>query len=132
MSKLLQPKLNFMTTKELLETYYNAFAQKQGWETVISDDFKFVGGDMTKTDPIIGKQAYVDVIKRFSRLFQSMRVKEMIIDGDKACVIGNYDYAFPNGKNINGDVAEIWKIKNDKLAELTIFFDTLTFQVNSK
>ena len=121
-----------MTTKDLLEIYYKGFAQKQGWETVIADDFKFVGGDMTKADPIIGKQAYVDIIKRFSRLFQNMRVKEMIIDGDKACVIGNYDYAFPNGKNINGDVAEIWKIKDNKLAELTIFFDTLTFQDNSK
>lgn len=121
-----------MTTKELLNTYYRGFAEKQGWETVISDDFKFVGGDMTKTDPAIGKQAYIDIIKRFSRLFQNMRVKEMIIDGDKACVIGNYDYVFPNGKSINGDVAEIWKIKDGKLAELIIFFDTLTFQVNSK
>ena len=121
-----------MTTKELLDTYYKGFAQKQGWETVISDDFKFVGGDMTKADPIIGKQAYVDIIKRFSRLFQNMRVKTMIIDDDKACVIGNYDYVFPNGKSINGDVAEIWKIKDAKLSELTIFFDTSTFQENSK
>ena len=121
-----------MTTKDLLEIYYKGFAQKQGWETVISDDFKFVGGDMIKTDPIVGKQAYIDIIKRFSRLFQNMRVKEMIIDDDKACVIGNYDYVFPNGKSINGDVAEIWKIKDAKLSELTIFFDTLTFQENSK
>jgi ketosteroid isomerase-like protein len=120
-----------MTTKEILETYYKGFAQKQGWEAVISDDFKFVGGDMTKTEPIVGKQAYIDVIKRFSQLFQNMRVKEMIIEGDRACVIGNYDYVFPNGNSINGDVAEIWKVKNGKLAALTIFFDTLTFQVNS-
>ncbi len=119
-------------TKELLETYYRDFAQKQGWETVISDDFKFVGGDMTKTDPIAGKQAYIDIIKRFSRLFQNMRVKEMIIDGDNACVIENYDYVFPNGKSINGDVATIWKIKDGKLDALTIFFDTLTFQANTK
>ncbi len=121
-----------MTTRELPETYCKGFAQRQGWETVLSDDFKFVGGDMTKTVPIIGKQAYIDIIKRFSRVFQNMRVKTMIIDDDKACVIGNYDYVFPNGKSINGDVAEIWKIKDDKLAELTIFFDTLTFQVNSQ
>ena len=121
-----------MTTKELLETYYKGFAQKQGWETVISDDFKFVGGDMTKTEPIAGKQAYIDVIKRFSQLFQNMRVKEMITEGDRACVIGNYDYVFPNGKSINGNVAEIWKVKDGKLAALTIFFDTLTFQANSK
>jgi ketosteroid isomerase-like protein len=121
-----------MTTKELLETYYKGFAQKHGWETVISDDFKFVGGDMTKTEPIVGKEAYIQVIKRFSQLFQSMKVKEMIIQSDNACVIGNYDYLFPNGKKINGNVAEVWTIKNEKLQSLAIYFDTLTFANNSK
>lgn len=87
---------------------------------------------MTKTTPIAGKQAYIEIIKRFSRIFENMRVKEMIIDGDQACVIENYDYVFSNGKSINGDVATIWKVKDGKLDALTIFFDTLTFQVNSK
>ena len=122
-----------MATKELLETYYKSFAQKQqGWEAVLSDDFKFVGGDMMKTTPIVGKAAYIEVIKRFSQVFKTMRVKEMVVEDDTACVIGNYDYVFPNGKSINGDVAEIWKIKDDKLDTLTIFFDTLTFQANTK
>ena len=122
-----------MTTKELLETYYKSFAQKQkGWETVLSDNFKFVGGDMTKTIPIVGKGGYIEVIKRFSQAFKSMRVKEMVVEGDTACVIGNYDFVFPNGKSVNGDVAEIWKIKDDKLDALTIFFYTLTFQANAK
>jgi ketosteroid isomerase-like protein len=121
-----------MTTKELLETYYKGFAQKKGWDSVLSDEFKFVGGDMTKTTPIVGKAAYIEIIKRFSQLFETMRVKEMIVEDDRACVIGNYDYVFPNGKAINGDVAEIWKVKNGKLDALTIFFDTLTFQVNTK
>src|SRR6185295_8495619 len=121
-----------MTTKELLEIYYKGFAQKKDWDSVISDDFKFVGGDMTRTAPTVGKAAYIEVIKRFSQLFTAMRVKEMVVDGDSACVIGNYDYVFPNGKSINGDVAEIWKARNGKLDSLTIFFDTLTFSVNSK
>jgi ketosteroid isomerase-like protein len=121
-----------MTTKELLEIYYKGFAQKSGWESVISDDFKFTGGDMVNPNTTTGKDAYVEVIKRFSQLFTSMRVKEMIIDGDDACVIGNYDYLFPNGKSINGNVAEIWKVKNGKLSSLTIFFDTLAFSVNTK
>lgn len=121
-----------MTTKDLLEVYYKGFTQKQNWENVISDDFKFIGGDMTKTEPVIGKQAYIDIIKRFSRLFQAMRVKEMIIDGNTACVIENYDYVFPNGKAINGDVATVWKVKDNKLDALRIFFDTLTFQANAK
>lgn len=55
----------------------------------------------------------------------------MIVDGDNACVIGNYDYQFPNGEKINGDVAEIWTAKDGKLTSLTIFFDTLTFDKNT-
>lgn len=114
----------------MLETYYQGFAQKEGWESVISDDFKFIGGDMTKSTPIVGKAAYIEVIKRFSRVFQTMRVKRMMIEGENACVIANYDYTFPNGVSINGDVAEIWKVKNGELDALTIFFDTLTFDRN--
>ncbi len=121
-----------MTTKELLETYYKGFAAKKYWESVISDDFRFTGGDMTNTTPVVGKQTYIEVIKRFSQLFTSMRVKEMIIGGDSACVIGNYDYVFPGGKEINGDVAELWKVKDGKLDSLTIFFDTLSFDLFTK
>ncbi|MFS8082551.1 MAG: nuclear transport factor 2 family protein [Ginsengibacter sp.] len=121
-----------MKTKELLETYYKGLAQKNGWDSVLSDNFRFVGGDMTKTTPIEGKQAYIEVIKRFSQLFKTMRVKEMIIQDDNACVIGNYDYVFTYGKSINGDVAEIWKVKDGKLSSLTIFFDTLTFKELTK
>lgn len=118
--------------KELLEIYYKGFAEKANWESVIADDFQYVGGDMTKTEPLIGKQAYIEVIKRFSQVFTAMRVKEMIIQGNTACVIGNYDLSFPNGQKLNGNVAELWTAKNGKLQSLTIYFDTLTFANNTK
>ncbi|MRG43673.1 nuclear transport factor 2 family protein [Chitinophaga sp. SYP-B3965] len=118
------------TTTQLLETYYKGFAQKEGWESVISDDFKYTGGNIATT-PTVGKAAYIEVIKRFSRVFQAMRVKQMIVEGNNACVIGNYDFKFPNGESVNGDVAEIWTAKNGKLDSLTIFFDTLTFDKNT-
>jgi ketosteroid isomerase-like protein len=120
------------STRQLLETYYLGFAEKANWESVIADDFQFVGGDMTKTAPSIGKQAYIEVIKRFSQVFTAMRVKEMIIQGDKACVIGNYDFNFPGGQTINGNVAELWTVENGKLQSLTIYFDTLTFANSTK
>ncbi len=118
--------------QELLETYYKGFAEKANWESVIADDFYYIGGDMTKTEPLIGKQAYIEVIKRFSQVFTAMRIKEMIIQGDKACVIGNYDLRFPNGHEQNGNVAELWMAKNGKLQSLTIYFDTLTFANNTR
>ena len=120
------------STQKLLEIYYRGFAEKANWDSVIADDFRYIGGDMTQTEPLIGKQAYIEVIKRFSQVFTAMRVKEMIIQGDNACVIGNYDLRFPNGKELNGNVAELWTAKNGKLQSLTIYFDTLTFANNSK
>ena len=121
-----------MTTKEILDFYYKGFAEKANWEDVIADDFEYIGGDMTKSNPIVGKAGYIEVIKRFSRVFETMTVKEMIIQDDKACVVGNYNFQFPNGQKINGNVSEHWTIKNGKLQSLRIYFDTLTFANNTK
>jgi hypothetical protein len=49
--------------KKIFEIYYKRFADKTNWESVIADDFQYVGGDMTKTEPLVGKQAYIEVIK---------------------------------------------------------------------
>lgn len=118
--------------QKLLDIYYKGFAEKGNWENVIADDFRYIGGDMTKPEPLIGKKAYIEVIKRFSQVFTGMRVKEMIVQGENACVIGNYDLRFPNGQELNGNVAELWTSKNGKLQSLTIYFDTLTFANNTK
>jgi ketosteroid isomerase-like protein len=123
---------NQALTKQLLENYYKGFAEKANWEDTIADDFQYVGGDMTNTQPVVGKQAYIEIIKRFSQRFQAMRVKQMIIEGDRASVIGNYDFQFPNGQRINGNVSENWTVKNGKLQSLTLYFDTLTFMTNLK
>ena len=123
---------NQALTRELLDNYYKGFAAKANWEDTIADDFQYVGGNMTNTQPVVGKKAYVEIIKRFSERFQSMRVKQMIIEGDKASVIGNYDFQFPNGQKINGNVSENWTVKNGKLQSLTLYFDTLTFMTNLK
>jgi ketosteroid isomerase-like protein len=120
------------TTRQLLETYYKGFAAKANWESVIADDFEYVGGDMNNVKPVVGKQAYIEIIKRFSQRFEAMRVKQMIVEGDKASVIGNYDFQFPNGFKINGNVSENWTVKNGRLQSLTLYIDTLTFMTNLK
>ncbi|SEW51562.1 nuclear transport factor 2 family protein [Chitinophaga arvensicola] len=119
-------------TRKLLDFYYKGFAEKANWESVIAEDFRYTGGDMNNTNPVIGKQAYIDIIKRFSQRFEAMRVQQMVVDGDNATVIGNYDFVFPNGVKINGNVAECWRVKDGKLSSLTLYFDTLTFMSNLK
>jgi ketosteroid isomerase-like protein len=117
-----------MTTQDLLDTYYAGFKRKSGWDSTLADDFQFVGGNnMTKPDPMVGKAAYQDLVGRFSRIYTAMRVKDLVVAGDRAFALTNYDYILPNGKSTSGDVVEVWKVKDGKLAALTIYFDTLTF-----
>lgn len=56
----------------------------------------------------------------------------MVVQGTAACVIANYDFRFPSGEAVNGNVAEHWTIENGKLQSLRIYFDTLTFANNAK
>ena len=117
-----------MTTKKLLDKYYEGLARKADWESGLADDMRFIGGDMTKTEPTIGKQNYVRIVQGLSRLFSTLRVLRTFVDGDQAMVVVEYDWTFPKGVNIPGTVAEYWKVKDGKLWELTIFFDTGTFE----
>ncbi|MBI1223455.1 MAG: nuclear transport factor 2 family protein [Bacteroidetes bacterium] len=114
-----------------MDIYYQGFAKKSGWESVISDDFIFIADNMEKADVNNGKETYLRIIQRFSKLYHNLRIKKMILDDTNAGVIVYYDYIFPNGKAISGDVAEFWTAKDGKLSSLHIYFDTLTFDRNT-
>ena len=106
--------------KELLEIYYKGFAQKQGFESVLADDFVFV---MNDKEPLIGKMAYLEMYKRFSPTYRTMCVSRSIIENENACVIASYDWILPSGETQSGNVVEIWKAENGLLKELKIYFN---------
>jgi len=110
--------------KELLNNYYANLADGDTWQSSISDQFLFKGTGVSGSS---GKAAYVEVIKRFRRLFENVRAKENIANDERACVIANYDLVSPKGNKLNFDIAEVWEIKNNKLDSLTIYYDTVTF-----
>ena len=82
---------------------------------------------MTKPAPQVGRANYIQVIQRLSRLFVGVRVLKAFVDGDAAFVLASYAWTFPHGVNIEGAVAELWKVQDGKLQELTILFDTQSF-----
>jgi ketosteroid isomerase-like protein len=52
----------------------------------------------------------------------------MIVENENACAIASYDFLSPQGNELNLDVAEIWDVKDGKLASLTIYFDIAEFR----
>lgn len=116
-----------MSTISLLRQYYSNMRSPAVWQDLLADDFRFIGGDMTKPEPVIGKQAYLGIVGRLSALFSSVELKQTFIDGDHAVVLAHYDWTFPKAGKVPGSVAEFWTISQGKLQELAIFFDTLNF-----
>ncbi len=64
---------------------------------------------------------------QFLRAVKTSQVKEMIVEGEKACVIRHYELMSPTGNSGSSDVAELLVAKDGKITSATIYFDTTAF-----
>ena len=57
-----------------------------------------------------------------------IKIKQLIVESETTCAIIGYEYINPKGERMAQDVAEVWEVKNDKLAMLTIHFDLTAYE----
>jgi ketosteroid isomerase-like protein len=110
-------------TKEILEKYYEGLSKKGDWHSMLAGDILLPG---TIAKQSRGKDLFVN--NNFFKMVKSLKLKEMIVENDAACAIVGYDLMSPKGNSFQSDVAEIWKVKDEKLESLAIYFDTAAFQ----
>jgi ketosteroid isomerase-like protein len=113
-----------MTTKETVQRYYDGVARKDGWQSVISQTMTFAQPGANRN----GKDAYVEVTARFLQNVKNSKLKELIIEGDKAYALVDYEVVSPKGNTRWFNVAEILSVKDEKIASSTILFDTAAFK----
>jgi ketosteroid isomerase-like protein len=110
------------TTRDAIHGYFDAL-YAGGWESLIADDILFVSPSGTTRT----KAAYVEATNRFKQVAESVDVRQLIVDGENACAVTRYTLRSPKGNTSVCDVAEIFSVKDGKLAGSTIFFDTAAF-----
>jgi hypothetical protein len=76
---------------------------------------------------VTGKAAYIESTRRFFSMVVSVEVRDLIIEGEKACVLSRYGLRPPKGDAFHCDVAEIFTVKNGMIESLAIYFDTSPF-----
>jgi|EndMetStandDraft_3_1072993.scaffolds.fasta_scaffold1005445_1 ketosteroid isomerase-like protein len=111
-----------MTIQSLLDTYYKGIHARSGWQDAITDDFSFTGANAGSASE--GKAAYGEVMRRFGRAYDTVALKDVTVDGSKVCAVVTYGAVSPSGKKASFDIAEMWTVRDGKLASLRIFFDT--------
>jgi ketosteroid isomerase-like protein len=114
---------NIMSTRDTIKSYYNSLKQKEGWESFLADEMTFINnGKQLK-----GKDAALEGFGRFFSMVQSLEVKELLIEDEKASAVIRYALQSPNGKTFSSDVAEFITLNNGKFVSFAIYFDTAPY-----
>src|SRR5262249_18750301 len=106
-----------MTTKETIESYFTALEAKTGWEAFFSDRMGFT----SHTSParrVEGRDPYLGATKRFYSMILSVDLRDLIIDGERACVLTRYELQPPVGEVFTSEVAEVIRVRNGKIEAL--------------
>ena len=114
-----------MPTREIIQRYFDELARKGNWEAFLSGDLAFT----SYTSPVkhvAGKAAYLESTKRFFSMIESLEVRDLIVEGTKACAFTRYRLQSPAG-SFQSDVAELMTVTGDKIRSLAIYFDTAPF-----
>ena len=114
-----------MTTKEIVQNYLNSISN--GFESLLTDDVRFT----SFTSPVrgvSGKPAFVAATKNFYGKVADFELRDLMIDGDRACALTRYQVRGPKGDTFSSDVAEIFTVKSGKIDSLAIYFDTTPYK----
>ena len=116
-----------MTTKDLVQSYYASLDQKDDrWKELYSDDAVFA--DASQTLVAKGKAAVIQAFVPFLKGVAGLKVSQVIVEGEKACFIISYTYVNSKKERLDQDVAEVWEVRNGKLAKQTIYFDLTAYR----
>ncbi len=116
-----------MSTKNLILSYYDSLNKKDDkWKELYAHDAYFA--DASHVLIANGKEEVVQSFITFLTGMESVQVKDMIAEDKNACAIVHYVYVNPKGKKMEQDVAEVWRVEDDKLAKLIIYFDLTAYR----
>lgn len=115
-----------MSTRDIVEQYFKELKQRGSWETFLADDLAFTSFT-SPVKEVKGKTAYLESTRRFFSMVQSVEVRDLIVEGAKACALTRYQLQAPTGARFQSDVAELFTITSGKIAAFAIYFDSAPF-----
>jgi len=115
-----------MTAKETVKRYFDALEHKNSWDTLLADDMRFTS-HASPNKQVSGRDAFLESTKRFYSMIRSVDVQALIADGDRVSALTRYELQPPAGPAFTSDVAEMFVVKNDRIAQFEIVFDSAPY-----
>jgi len=116
-----------MSTQQVMALYFDKLSKGADWQSLLADDVTFTSYASPMKEAK-GKAAFLAATKRFYSSIGSVQLRELLIDGERACALTRYVIRPPNGaREFASDVAEIFEVKDGAIAALGIYFDTAPY-----
>lgn len=115
-----------MTTKETIETYFEAVRSGDEWADYLADEVVFTNHAVPVSE-VSGREACVQETKGFYGMIESVEVNSLIVDEDAACALTTYLLQPPGGDSFTSDVAEFFTVNDDRIKTFDIYFDSAAF-----
>ena len=115
-----------MTTKETIEAYLGSLQRKDGWEKYFADDVVFTSFS-SPAKRVTGRTTFLESTKGFYGMITALDVRDVLVDGDRACTTTRYQLQPPVGSIFASDVAEVFAVRDGKIRSLEIYFDSAPY-----
>ncbi len=115
-----------MTTRDTIQQYFTSLKRKSGWEPLLSDELVFTSFT-APVKHISGRAAYLEATRRFYSMITAVEVRELMVEGSRACALTRYELQPPGGPAFTSDVAEVFDVREGKITSFDIYFDSVPF-----
>jgi ketosteroid isomerase-like protein len=114
------------TTRATVDQYFARLRSGEDWTPLLSREMVFVSRTGTERR-VDGRDAYVQATKRFFAMIADVEVRDLLVDGHKACALTRYRLRPPSGTEFQSDVAEVFTVTDGKIDSFAIYFDTAPY-----
>jgi ketosteroid isomerase-like protein len=115
-----------MTTRDTIQGYFDSLKKKGAWADLLADDMQFTSFT-APVKRVAGKRAYLEATRRFYSMISALEIKGILVEGDRACALTRYELRPPAGPVFESHVAEVFEVRDGKIAAFDIYFDSAPF-----
>lgn len=115
-----------MTTRETVERYFAALQAGAGWEDHFADDVVFTSHG-TPAKRVSGREAFLESTRGFYGMIRGARVRDLLVDGGRACALVSYQLEAPGGRTLTSEVAELFTVADGRIGAFAIYFDSAPY-----
>ncbi|HEX6807969.1 MAG TPA: nuclear transport factor 2 family protein [Gemmatimonadaceae bacterium] len=116
-----------MTTRETIERYFELLKARGNWPSLFSETATFTSF-ASPPRQLAGRDTLVNATSGFYGMIRSVEVRDLLVDGARACALTHYRLEPPNGRPaFESDVAEIFTVRGGAIESFGIYFDSAPY-----